>query len=216
MPITPNDRPLVTVREETIDTLVANYGRGMLSLEAFDRRLDIALAAETGDALVELTADLSVTPDVAEMRQQQARLGWQSSAPAAVATDVQRIVHIFGGGKRTGNWTVAPEIRLICLFGGTEVDFSAASFSAPVTRIRMLCLFGGAQFTVNEHTNVVNNLVCMFGGVEDLSSGQKRPDAPTILLEGVLLFGGAGIRVRKALKQRWLEFANHVKNALGT
>ena len=80
----------------------------------------------------------------------------------------------------------------------------------------MLCLFGGAQFTVNEHTNVVNNLVCMFGGVEDRSSGQTRPDAPTILLEGVLLFGGAGIRVRKALKQRWLEFANHVKNALGT
>lgn len=214
MPVAPNDRPLPDVREETIDTLVVNYGRGVLSLEAFERRLDAALAAESGDALAELTADLTITADVEALRKEQARQGWQASAPRGLAAPC--MVNVFGGGKRSGTWTVGPELLVVCVFGGAEVDFSAATFSAPVTRIRTWCIFGGAQFTVNEHTNVVNNLVCIFGGAEDRTSSHARPDAPTIVLEGLVLFGGIGIRVRRALKERWLAFANQVRGALGT
>jgi hypothetical protein len=43
MPVTPNDRPIETLREETIDQLIMNYGHGKLSREAFERRLDEAL-----------------------------------------------------------------------------------------------------------------------------------------------------------------------------
>lgn len=213
MPVAPNDRPLPDVREETIDTLVVNYGRGVLSLEAFERRLDAALAAETGDALAELTADLSIAPDVPALRKEQARQGWPGTEVPAVVP--QRMVHVFGGGKRSGAWTVAPDLLVVCVFGGTQVDFSAATFSAPVTRIRTWCIFGGAQFTVNEHTNVVNNLVCVFGGADDRTSGRARPDAPTIVLEGLALFGGIGVRVRRALKERWLAFANQMRSAMG-
>lgn len=214
MPVAPNDRPLADVREETIDTLVVNYGRGVLSLDAFERRLDAALEAESGDALTELTADLAITADVEALRKEQARQGWQVSAPRGLAAP--RMINVFGGGKRSGTWTVGPELQVICVFGGAEVDFSAATFSAPVTRMRTYCIFGGAQLTVNEHTNVVNNLVCVFGGAEDRTSNRMRPDAPTIVLEGLVLFGGIGVRVRKALKERWLAFADQMRNAIGT
>ena len=42
MPVTPKDKPIQTLREETIDTLIMNYGHGHLSLDAFERRLDQA------------------------------------------------------------------------------------------------------------------------------------------------------------------------------
>ncbi len=213
MAMPPNDRPLATVREETIDARVTNYGRGTLSLEAFERRLDQALAAETGEALARLCEDLSVATDVEELRRQQSRLGWTPARPARPDASMQRSINIFGGGRRAGTWLVAPELLVVCLFGGTEIDFSSATFSAPVTRIQVWCVFGGAQFTVNEHTNVANNLICIFGGADDRATGSARPDAPTIVLEGLALFGGIGIKVRRALKERWLEFAQQVKSA---
>lgn len=213
MALPPNDRPLATVREETIDTLVANYGRGAISLDAFERRLDAALAAETGDALVELTKDLQAPADVAELRQQPARPSWRTTSQSPANGPGQRFINIFGGSKRRGAWTVAPEVLVVCVFGGTELDFSAATFSAPVTRVRLWCVFGGAQFAVNEHTNVVNNVACVFGGADDRAAANTRADAPTLVFDGLALFGGMGIRVRRALKQRWLEFAQQLKSA---
>ena len=55
MPVAPQDRPLASLREETIDRLIVNYGHGKLSLEAFERRLDQALDAQTHDRLLALT-----------------------------------------------------------------------------------------------------------------------------------------------------------------
>src|SRR5262245_45946597 len=65
MPVAPQDRPLASVREETIDQLIVNYGHGKLSLEAFERRLDQALDAKSADALLALTTDLPLKADKA-------------------------------------------------------------------------------------------------------------------------------------------------------
>ncbi len=217
MPVLPTDRPLATVRDETIERLVTNYGRGELSLEAFERRLDEALATESADALVALTADLSTAADLSSARlRQDASMsrGAQSSASAASAMEVDQIINIFGGGKRAGTWTVGRELRLVCIFGGAEVDFSTATFSAPVTRIRMLCLFGGASIRVNERTNVVSNVTCIFGGFDNRGPSTTFADAPTLIVEGLTLFGGADVRVKRSLRERWVAVANQMKAAL--
>ena len=40
------DRPIETLREEVIDTLIYNYSHGVISNEAFERRLDQAMASQ--------------------------------------------------------------------------------------------------------------------------------------------------------------------------
>ena len=41
------DRPIEQVREETIDQLIFNYSHGVISAEAFERRLDQAMNSNT-------------------------------------------------------------------------------------------------------------------------------------------------------------------------
>ncbi len=217
MSITPTDRPLATVREETIELLVANYGRGELSLAAFERRLDEALATDSAAALVTLTADLPLTTNPSGTRASAGALKSQGApAPATSSVEVDHIINIFGGGKRAGTWLVGRELRLLCIFGGAEIDFSAANFSAPVTRVRLLCLFGGASIRVNERTNVVSNVTCIFGGFDNRGPSTTFADAPTLIIEGLALFGGADIRVKRSLRERWVAVANQMKSAPGT
>lgn len=52
MPIKTGDRPVKNVREEVIDQLVINYGHAEITLEAFERRLDIAMDTEDRGAIL--------------------------------------------------------------------------------------------------------------------------------------------------------------------
>ena len=63
MPVKTQDRPINIVREEVIDQLIVNYGHEELSLEAFERRLDQALASDDPEELTELVADLELQAD---------------------------------------------------------------------------------------------------------------------------------------------------------
>src|SRR5262252_8806324 len=135
MPVPVQDRPLNSVREETIDRLIVNYGHGKLSLEAFERRLDDALDAKSADALVALTSDLELQVDKQYAQQKRAEFGIQTE-PAPYARDRSVMIHIFSGGNRTGAWTVPSEIFMLNLFGGCEIDFSNARFASPVTRVK--------------------------------------------------------------------------------
>jgi hypothetical protein len=213
MPVVPQDRPLASVREETIDRLIVNYGRGKLSLEAFERRLDQALDAKTADQLLPLVADLELTADKAYADAKRDELA--PHEPAGGAHEIEHMFHIFGGSNRRGAWTVPHEIRMFNIFGGGELDFSKAVFTQPVTRIKMLCLFGGAEIRVAEDQNVLSKAICIFGGVDNRSGGMQRPGAPTIIIEGFILFGGCSIRVKKSVRERWIQFAEHLKTALG-
>jgi uncharacterized protein DUF1707 len=214
MPVVPQDRPLASVREETIDRLIVNYGHGKLSLEAFERRLDQALDAQTHDALLALTSDLELAADKAYADAKREELAPRVT-PAHDGKDVEHMIHIFGGSNRSGAWSVPREIRMLNLFGGGELDFSAAQFAGGTARVKMLCLFGGANFYVSEDMNTVSKAICIFGGIDNEAPSHYRPGAPTLVIEGLCLFGGASIRVKKTLKERWLEFAEHFRAAFG-
>src|SRR6185436_10526365 len=98
MPVTPQDRPIDTLREETVDQLIMNYGHGKLSREAFERRLDEALDTKSHDKLLELTRDLDLKADRQYTAQKKAELGIRVE-PAAVssADDTEHVVNIFAG-----------------------------------------------------------------------------------------------------------------------
>jgi hypothetical protein len=79
----------------------------------------------------------------------------------------------------------------------------------------MLCLFGGANVYVNENINTASHVVCLFGGVDNRGPSSADPSLPTVEVTGLVLFGSATIKIRKTVKERWLEFADHVRQAFG-
>jgi hypothetical protein len=212
MPVTPHDRPIDALREETVDQLIMNYGHGRLSREAFERRLDEALDTKSHEKLLELTRDLDLKTDKQYAAQKKAELGIRmEERPAADADEVEHMINIFGGSNRGGAWDVPKEIRMINVFGGAELDFTNARFSAQTTHVTMFCMFGGASFRVHEGMRTVSKAVCIFGGIDNRAPATNDRDAPTLVIQGIALFGGADIRVKKTAKQRLHEFANTLK-----
>jgi hypothetical protein len=216
MAIPPQDRPLSALRDDAVDQLIVNYGHGKLSLEAFERRLDAALDAQSHAELGELTHDLELHVDKSYAEQKRRELGIASGAEQRDepqgSDDVEHMINVFGSSNRSGAWDVPVQINMVNVFGGAELDFTNARFTAKTTTITMLCLFGGAQFYVREGINTVSKAVCIFGGVDNRGPSTADRDAPTIVLRGLAIFGGAGIKVRKSAKERLLEFAESVRS----
>jgi hypothetical protein len=119
---------------------------------------------------------------------------------------------VFAGNTRRGAWHVPRTIRIFCLFGGADLDFTDASFTAETTHITVFCLFGGIDLRVREGMRTLSRAVAIFGGIDNRAPSTADPNAPLLVVEGVVLFGGVNIRIRKTPKQKLQEFADHVRS----
>ena len=209
MPVTPQDRPIDALREETVDQLIMNYGHGKLSREAFERRLDEALDTKSHERLIELTEDLDLRTDRQYTSQKKAELGIRVDPSARAHVDeADTIVNVFAGHNRRGAWDVPRAIRMINVFGGCELDFTDARFTAETTYITVFCLFGGVNLRVRDGMRTISKALCIFGGVDN-RGGRRSIPTRRCSSSKVLLFGGVDIRVKKTPKQRLQEFADH-------
>lgn len=212
MAVTPEDRPIDAMREETVDQLIMNYGHGKLSREAFERRLDEALDTRSHGRLLELTNDLDLKADRQYTAQKKAELGIRVDTAAAYRTDeVDTVINIFAGNNRRGAWDVPRALRLINVFGGSELDFTDARFTAETTYITVFCLFGGVNIRVRNGMRTISKALAIFGGVDNRGGTTTDPNAPLLVIEGLCLFGGVDIRVKKTPRQRLTEFADQLR-----
>jgi len=213
MPVASSDRPLDDLREETIDRLIVNYGHGRLSQEALERRLDQALDTQDHGLLLRLIEDLDPTIDPAYLEQKHQ----QFAADPANHQDPEphHLISIFGGNERSGAWVVPARLRIITIFGGTELDMSGAHFAARETRIRLLCLFGGVEIRVPAEVAVVSRAACVFGGISNKARGPAAADAPRLVIEGLVMFGGVEIKPRKDRQRRLLGLAAGLRRLYG-
>jgi hypothetical protein len=203
------DRPIETVREEVIDTLIYNYSHGVISSEAFERRLDQAMASQNHQDIVNLAADLEHTNDPEFSSQKERQFNVNYTASDNDETDT--IVNILGGSGRSGQWTVPREIRIITIFGGADIDFTDAIFTTPNVTIKILCLFGGDNIYVPENINVVSKAFCILGGIDNKAPSIASRQAPTLTIEGLVLFGGLDIKIKRTIKEKFVAFANQMK-----
>jgi hypothetical protein len=216
MPVTPEDRPLDLLREETVDQLVMNYGHGRLSLDAFQRRLDRAFDAPDHAELIALTADLDLQVDPGYVEQKREELAVRYDYEAAdEADDVDYLINILSGGDRGGEWIAASEIRVLNVMGGGDLDFTHARFSSRVTRVRVVCFCGGMDIFVPEGVSITVRTFNILGGVSNKAPSTLDPGAPRIIVEGLVMLGGLDVKVKKTLKERMLEFANGLRAMFG-
>lgn len=215
MPVTPEDRPLDALREDTIDQLVMGYGHGRLSLEAFQRRLDEAYDTNEHAVLARLTEDLDEVIDPGYVASKREELAVHY-APDDDVDDVEYVVDVLSGGQRGGEWTAPGEIRVFNLMAGTDLDFTHARFCSRVTRVRVFCLCGGVNIFVPEGVSTSVKAFNILGGVSNKAPDTRDPTAPRLIVEGLVIMGGVDVKVKRTMKERMVELANTLRARFGS
>lgn len=84
--------------------------------------------------------------------------------------------------------------RVETRFGGGVIDLREATLDPMGATLEVSSLFGGGNLVVPADWNVETHVLPVFGGVGDGRPQQERsPDAPTLRVEGIAVFGGWGI-----------------------
>lgn len=209
MSIIIEDRPLETVREEVIDQLIMNYSHGELSYTAFEARLDKAMESKSTVELSELVTDLPLAVDKSYVDNKKQKMGINFTAGETEESDY--IINVFSSSVRSGAWKVANTIRSISIFGSSDIDFTEAQFTQSRIEVKMFCLFSGNTIYIPENINVITKTFSIFGGVDYKAPSNVDRNAPTIVFSGLTIFGSIDIKVRKLLKERFVDFADNLK-----
>ncbi len=202
--------PIETVREEVIDKLIMNYSHGKLSYEAFERRLDTAMESQSNVEIAALADDLEM--DVDESYTDNKKRGFSYQFEPGHTEDVDYIVNVFSGANRSGTWNVAKEIRVLSIFSGSDIDFSHARFTHPRVTIKLFSLFSGDNIYIPEDVNVISKAFCVFGSVDNTAPSSNNVNAPTIIVEGLSIFSGIDIKIKRTIKERFVAFADSMRN----
>lgn len=205
------DRPIEQVREQVIDQLIYNYSHGVISAEAFERRLDDAMAATDNQVLVDLVSDLELTTDT--NYQSEKRAQFSPNYSNQTLDETLHLRSIVGSNERSGQWVVPKEIHLTNLLGSIELDFTDAIFQHQHVTLHVNCLLGSDEIYVPEHVNVVSKIFSVVGSVENKSVSLNKLHGPTITIEGKVILGSVEIKVKRTIKEKFVSFANSLKTS---
>jgi hypothetical protein len=180
-------------REKVATVLSTAYAEGRLTREEHEERLDQLLAAKTFDELIPITRDLVVVgahgpvPEPAPSK--------EFTIDAMSATDESdKLIAIFGGATRSGNWRIRKHTHAVAIFGGMDLDLRNAIFESPTVEISGFWCFGGLDIKVPAGIQVRDQTAGIFGGTDVRDLGNPIPGAPTLVIKGMTLFGGVSVR----------------------
>ena len=185
------------LRDRVMDDLVKHYSLERMDLSEFERRTDLVSKAATRGEFIAQVADL---PDLPEERGEARaprvsdQAGWRVASADARPNDYS--VAIFGGSDFKGVWQAPRNLTSLCVFGGSNIDLRKAVVPKEGVAISCLCLFGGVDIVVPPGMRVRVRGIGIFGGFDRTANEVDDPDAPTIVVEGIALFGGVSVRVR--------------------
>ena len=195
-PVEWEDKPVKILRDKVITKLKTHYALDHLDNDDFEQRLDVATNTKSKKELLSLITDLpEVQSSDAEQKQKYPLINKDEIRNA------ETITNIFGGTDRTGVWLPPKQLNVLNIFGGTDIDFREAKLKAGETKITITCIFGGMNIIVPPGINVITNIISIFGGTDNKTSGEVFPEAPTIVIEGFAMFGGIDIEVKPRRKK---------------
>jgi hypothetical protein len=193
-----------------MDNLVRQYSNERIDLDEFERRTELVSKAATRGELFAQVSDLpdlpdpsdrSELPDRADEGQERREAGpaagsaaWSINSHKARPNDFS--VAIFGGSDIKGVWQAPRNLNTLCVFGGSSIDLRRAMVPEDGVTISCLCVFGGVDIIVPPGMRVRVRGMGIFGGFDRTDNEVDDPTAPTIVVEGLALFGGVSVRVR--------------------
>ena len=184
--------PLRSRRDEVVRDLSTAFAEDHLSLEEFERRLDVAHRATALTELNALVSDLRIAPaQPSSVPAPRIR-----PAPPAEIPAEQNLVAIMGGVSRRGQWTPARHTHFYALMGGAELDFREARLGPGVTELTIIAWMGGVEIIVPPDLIVDAGGTAIMGGFDQAHESQGAPaGAPVLKVNGFVMMGGVEIKV---------------------
>jgi hypothetical protein len=191
--------PIETLRDRVMDDLVKQYSLERVDLPEFERRTELVSKARTRAELVAQVSDLpelpNSRPQAAAPRLSPGSRSWRVGTNTARPSDFS--LAVFSGSEYKGVWQAPRNLTSLCVFGGSSIDLRKAVVPAEGVTISCLCLFGGVDVIVPPGMRVFVRGLGIFGGFDRTSNEVDDPYAPTIVVEGLALFGGVSVRIRE-------------------
>ncbi len=187
-------------REKAIDLLSECFARDMLSVEDFERRLDLAHAAgsmaQLGEAIEGLGSDGLTAPEMGGLPGRAPR-----RAPAAAFSEVRpadRAVAVFGETKRAGQWVPARRNTVAAVMGSATIDLREARLGPGTTTFTAVAVMGGIEILVPPGLHVQCGGSAVFGSFErrDSSPAPAAADDTMVRVDGFSVFGSVEIETR--------------------
>lgn len=188
-------------REHVVDLLQKAIGRGMLDLDEFTERTDIALAARTRGELNAVLIDLpglvhrdAVTPSPVAVSP-----GPTGVNPYAPPADPGGRVELKAHGSslvRKGRWYVPAELLVRNKYGNTTLDFSEADVASPVVHVVLDTKWSSVTMTIPPHAAVdLNGLSeVKWSNINDTTRSNGRDGAPRFVVTGRVHGGSLSVR----------------------
>ena len=187
-------------RQQAIDALCEHFASDALSVEEFERRVDLAHKAESTEELRRLLQDLPTgdlpirREDVSPARPPRA----EATVPASRVKERAVMVAALGGVERKGRWIPARQNFSVAVMGGISLDFREALLPPGETEVWIFTLMGGAEIIVPPGLTVESDGVAILGSFEHREdvSVREDPNAPILCIKGFSLMGGVEVSVR--------------------
>ena len=206
----PGDEAHASARQRTIDTLCEAFANDELEVEEFERRVEAAHRASSGDELRRLLSGLpSASVPATVPKKGQARRPLPAPAPAADPGEVPELYRgevrewslspgMMGGMSRSGYWVPARKNVTIGIMGGCDLDLREAQLPPGVTEIICVAFWGGVEIIAPPWLQVEVSGIGIMGGFEhnQKTRSTPTPGGPVVRISGLALMGGVSVTVR--------------------
>lgn len=198
-------------RQRAVDALCEAFADDRISVDEFERRVELAHRAGSAEELRRLLAGVPgaspPVPHSSAAPPPQARgtaldrpAGDHPLQPVESVRPTSFIAGILGGGSRSGAWYPARINYAMGVMGGFSLDLRDAPLPPGVTEIKLFCMWGGGEIIVPPDVRVEVSIMGILGGFDydHAAPSTLDPSAPVVHVTGVCFMGGAEISVRYA------------------
>jgi uncharacterized protein DUF1707/cell wall-active antibiotic response 4TMS protein YvqF len=183
-----NPHPCASTKDidDAIHQLQSAFCEGRLNEEDFDKRVTIAINANTREQLLSLLHDLAMPADEIQARR------WPTTTMRPLKSTS---VAICGGNEHQGPFVLPQNYRIVAVMGGSVLDLRQAHFESAVTDISITAVMGGVDIIIPKNVRVEMQGIPILGGFSS-SCGQVHlpANAPVLRIHGIAVMGGVDVR----------------------
>lgn len=190
------------IKEQIIETLQAQYARGSLSIEEYERLLS---RTQNIGSERELEIFVDELPDFTKRPGREADssidsyarnscrgeiYGWErdrSGHYPSPSGEGEAFVAVLGERHVRGVWYPMAMNKVFSFMGNILLDFSQAVLSCPVTEVSVFCLLSEVKVKVPAGVGVVMNGVPILGSFEDKTTQTSLKPSHIIKISGVAI-----------------------------
>jgi len=181
-------------RKEVLTLLEVNFAHDVISVDEYERRVDIALNTSIEADLVRISGDLTPLPDATAQKHPG------KEAPVRHSRKDDLIVGILSRIERRKTWNPAKYNKILSLLGRVELDFTEIKLPPGTTVIEFFCVMGHLDIIVPENVRVDLTGLPVMGSIDNRTSDPENRDCPVIKVRGLTLMGS--IEARPPRKRR--------------